>query len=95
MSQRDDYVRELKARLGEWNAKLDELEARALRAGGEARIEYESQSRSLHRKRDAARERVEGLQEAADDAWQGLKEGVERARADLETGIERATSAFK
>ena len=38
MSQRDEFVEEMKARLDEWNQDIDELIAKARHASDEARV---------------------------------------------------------
>jgi hypothetical protein len=50
MSNRDAYVRKLKAKLDEWNAEIDKLQAKAELAEAEAKIEYEKQLADLRAK---------------------------------------------
>jgi len=64
MSERDAYVKKLKAQLDEWNADTDRLEARARKAGAEASLAYERQAKTLRRQRDDAKARLAEVQNA-------------------------------
>ena len=47
MSERDAYVEKMKAKLDEWNAEIDRLEAKARGAEADARLRYNKQIESL------------------------------------------------
>ena len=57
MSERDAYVAKMKAKLDEWNAAIDQFEARAGVAQADARLMYERQLGELKANRDAAAHR--------------------------------------
>jgi uncharacterized coiled-coil DUF342 family protein len=54
MYEREQYFEKAKAQLDKWNARIDELQAKADGAEADARIEYEKQINELRGKRDEA-----------------------------------------
>jgi uncharacterized coiled-coil DUF342 family protein len=95
MSSRDEYVRKLQAKLGEWNAEIDALAAKADKAKADARIEYAEQIEALKAKQAAARQKIEELQQSGEGAWEDLKAGAELAWTAMGEAIDSAKSRFK
>ena len=54
MADRKAQVDWMKARLDEWNAEIDKVEARMRQASAEARLRYEEQLREMRAQRDRA-----------------------------------------
>lgn len=95
MSSRDEYVRKLQEKLGEWNAEIDALVAKAAQAKADAKREYEEQIASLKEKQAAARGKIDELQQSGESAWEDLKSGAELAWTALGEAIDSARSRFK
>jgi len=95
MSNRDDYVRKLQEKLGEWNAEIDALVAKAGAVKTDAQNEYAGQIESLKAKQAAAREKIEELQQSGEGAWEDLKSGIELAWTAMGEAIDSAKSRFK
>ena len=95
MNTRDEYVRKLQEKLGEWNAEIDRLVARAGDVKAEAKQEYAEQIESLQTKRAAALAKIEELQKSGESAWEDLKSGIELAWAAMGEAINSAKSRFK
>ena len=95
MSNRDEYVRKLQEKLGEWNAEIDKLVAKAGEVKADAKNEYAEQIASLKAKQTAAREKIEELQTSGESAWDDLKSGVELAWTAMGEAIDSAKSRFK
>ena len=95
MNTRDEYVRKLQEKLGEWNAEIDRLVARAGDVKAEAKQEYAEQIESLQTKRAAALAKIEELQKSGESAWEDLKSGIELAWAAMDEAINSAKSRFK
>lgn len=95
MSERDVYVEKMKAKLDEWNADLDRLEARTKAAQAEARSRYEQQIADLKAARDAAQQRLNELQHASGDAWLTLRQGTEDAWHTMVQAFRDAAERFK
>jgi len=92
---RDAYVQKLKAKMDEWNAEIDRIEAKADQADAESKIEYEKQLEDLRAKRRDLEEKIAKLQQAGDDAWEDLKAGIDSAWDALGNALKSAASRFK
>ncbi len=73
MNARDEYQKKMEAQLREWNAKLDQLQARADRKAAEGKIEVYRQIDHLKGKRDELAAKVKELADAGEGSWEGLK----------------------
>ena len=94
MSEKSAYRQKLEARLDQWQAEIDKLQAKAVEAGADARVEYEDQVDSLRKQQDAAREKLKEFDEASGEAWKDLKQGIEKAWDDLSASVKKATDKF-
>ena len=95
MSDRDAYVEKFKARIDQWNADIDKLEAKAKEARADARIEHEKRIREARAKRDAAQGKLDELRNASGEAWEDVKQGAERAWSACREAVEDAAARFK
>lgn len=93
--KRDAYVQKLKAKMNEWNAEIDKIEAKADQADAESKIEYEKQVEDLRAKRKEVEDKMAELQQAGEGAWEDLKKGIESAWDSLGNALKSATSRFK
>lgn len=87
MDNRDAFVAKLKAKLDEWNADIDKMDAQAREAKADRQIEINNRITELRRRRDEADERLMRLQQSSGDGWEDM-------RQDLEDTWDRITSAF-
>jgi chromosome segregation ATPase len=94
MDDKSAYRQKLEARLDQWRADIDKLEAKAAELGADARIEYQNQVEELRQKQDQTREKLEELDKASDESWEDLKGGFEKAWDDLGTAVKNATERF-
>lgn len=95
MSQRDEYLRKLKAQLDQWNAEVTKWEAKTKGAQADVRIEYEKQLETFRHQRDQALEQMRKVQAATGDAWIGLVRGADDAWAKMKVAFEKANSHFR
>ncbi len=95
MTDRDEYVEKAKARLDQWNAEIEKLQAKAKEARADAEIEYDKQIAEMRTRRDEAEQRLKELREAGDHAWKDVKEGLDRAWDSLSESFEKARRHFK
>ncbi len=93
--KRDALVQKVKARIDEWNAEIDRLQARAEQAEADARIEYHDEILKLKNYRDEARKKLDKLQHAGEGAWEDLKAGVEMAFDAMNQAVHSARQRFK
>ena len=94
MTNRHEYIEKLKDKLDEWDADIDELEARAQKTTADLKFELEDQITSLKLKRDIAKVKLSELMDAGEEAWEDIKEGADEAWASLKEAIEKARSHF-
>lgn len=71
---RDAYIRKIQAKMDEWNAEIDKLEAKVEQADAEGRIALQRQIDSLRAKRTETEAKVAEMKEAGEQAWKDLNE---------------------
>ena len=91
---RDVYVEKMKAKLDEWNAEIDKLEAKARQAKADARVGYREQVDALKKKKATLSERVDDLRQSGEGAWKDIKTGIELAADSLSEALRSAQSRF-
>lgn len=94
MTGRHEYIDKLKDKLDEWDADIDELEARAQNAKAELKFELQDQITSLKLKRDIAKLKLSEIKDASEEAWEDIKAGAEEAWSDVKDAMEKAKSHF-
>lgn len=95
MEEKSAYQEKFEARLREWKAKIEQLEAWAGQVKADAKIEYQEKIRELKEKEKAARSKLEELKKSGSEAWRELKGGLEKAGDDLKSALEKVVSKFK
>ena len=95
MMNRDEYLEKFKAKLDDWNADIDTLEAKAQEAQGEIQDQIHKQLESLREMRDDAQKQYNDLQNAATDAWDVMVQGTEKAWKAWFGAFDDARSKFK
>lgn len=95
MNERQAYIEKMKAKLDEWNADIDKLEARARDAEADARIRLHQQLDELKATREDAARRVRELQDAGSDAWESMRQGAEAAWEEMARAFRDASNRFK
>lgn len=95
MATKAAYQKKLEAQLREWDAKLDQIGAKARVAAADARIGYENELESLNSKRAAAQKTVEELGKRGENAWEDLKDGAEKVWDEMGKATEKVVARFK
>lgn len=85
------FQQKLEEEIDEWDARLDELKARALEAGSE----LEKQIELLAARREVAGSKLEALRRRTEGAWEDLKEGAEKSWAEMRDAFDSFSSHFK
>lgn len=94
MLTKDEYVSQMQAKLDEWNAEIDELEARARKNQAQAAPGYNERLSELRAKKNEMSEQLKEIQSATGDAWQSLKLGTETMWKNLKTTLRESKDAF-
>lgn len=95
MSKRDAYVQKMKARIDEWGADIEKLEAKARGAEADMKIKYQEQLTAMRQQREKAREKMRELEDASEDAWERLREGMESGWESMSKAFRDAMDRFK
>ncbi len=89
--RRQAYQDRFKARIAEWEAKLEQLSARARRAEADLRLKLQDEESDLRKKLDDARDRLRELQAASGDGWEEIRSGAETLWGDLREAWDRTS----
>jgi chromosome segregation ATPase len=92
--KKDAYIKKLKAKLDEWNAEIDKIQAKANQAEAETKIVYEKQLADLQSKRNDVDQKISELQQAGESAWEDLKQGLENSWDILKASFTKAKTEF-
>ena len=95
MSNREEYIHKMQAKLEEWNAEIDTLTIKAGEVTAQIKNEYREQIESLKTKQANARQKIDELQNSGEGALGDLKTGIELAWASLGEAVDSARSRFK
>ena len=94
-SQKQAFQQKLEAHLAEWDAKLEQLRAKAKEAKADIRAEFEIQLEALTSKRAVAQEKLRELRQHGEWAWEDVKGGTDKAWKEMRDAIDRAASRLK
>ena len=94
MDEKSAYRQKLEARLDQWRAEIDRLQAKATEASADVRLEYEEQVEKLRGQQEEARAKLKELDDAGGEAWKDLKNGIEKAWDDLGDAVKSAGERF-
>ena len=95
MTDRDAYVKKLKAQLDQWNAEVSKWEVKSKQAQAHMKEEYEKQLASVRGRRDEAMYQMKLMQNASADAWQDLMRGADEAWKNMQEAFNKARSHFE
>ncbi len=84
----------METRLGEYDKKIDHLQERAEKLGGDAQVKAEQQLAALRQKRDAVSEKMKELGASGGSAWDQFKSGIDAAMKDLAGAYNNAVAEF-
>ena len=77
MTDRSAYIDKMKAKVDEWTADIEKMQAKAKGAQADARIEFDKQLAEMRKQRDEAQVKIKEAHEASDGAWDDMRKGFE------------------
>lgn len=95
MNEKERYMDEVDTKIKQWNARIDELKAKAEVAESQNRRAILEKVDELQRKRRELEQKVQKIRTAGEGAWSDLKNSTKKAVNDLEQGIQSAFSKLK
>jgi TolA-binding protein len=93
--QKEEYQKQLEAKIREYDRKLEDLKAKAEKMEKKTKAEAQRELEDLRQKGEAAKKKLEGMKSAGSKAWEDLKSGMDAAMEDLEKSFSRMVSRFK
>lgn len=94
MTTRDEYIQQLKTRLDEWSAQIDELDAKARQSQAEAKEQLQARVNELKNKRQEVQVKLSQLTGASTETWETMKTGAEVLWEDLKQTLSESKAAF-
>ena len=95
MEERNEYMLKLEKNLTEYNAKLEEMKAKAAKIKDDMKADYLSRVESLEKERDDLAVKYSQLKESSGQAWDDIKIGTQKTWSALEEALEKAVSRYK
>jgi DNA-binding transcriptional regulator GbsR (MarR family) len=92
--QMQAFRKQMEIKLNEYGEKIDQLEAKAEKLGGDAKAKAEQQLTALRQKRDEVSEKLKELGSSSGNAWDQLKSGIDAAMEDLGNAYKKAVAEF-
>lgn len=92
MESIQDDVGKMGSQLQKWSARLDELLAKAVVAGENAKSEGRERIDALMAKHAAARTKLAELEAAGSEKWDTFKGDIASALDEVETAFEKLTN---
>ena len=81
-------------KFAQYGKDIDQLQAKAEKLQGDAKVKAEQQLTALRQKRDAVAEKLKELSSASAGAWDQVKSGVNAAMEDLGKAYQKAAAEF-
>ena len=94
MTKRDEYVARAKRQLDEWNADMDDLDAKVQKAADGAKEKYRAQLVSLRAKRQEGEKKLAAVTSASEDSWEHLKSETENVLKALKDSVHEFKQHF-
>jgi hypothetical protein len=92
--QMQAFEKQAETRLAEYEKDIDQLQAKAQKLEGDAKVKAEQQLTALRQKRDQVSEKIKELGSSSADAWQNIKSGIDAAMEELGNAFKKAADEF-
>jgi hypothetical protein len=89
MDEKKAYQEKMQAQLKDWAAKIDVLIAKAEKAGGQKKVEYQEQIQKIQAKKKLAEEKMQELRASGEETWVDIKESFEKISTDLRGALNK------
>ena len=94
MEEKQAYQQKLNAKLDEWKAEINKLQAKAQTAEADAKLQYEEYIEDLKKRRSALEDELKKMQDAQAEAWNDVKAGADKAWNSMTEAMENAWRRF-
>ncbi len=93
--QKEEYYRELRIALSDYDKKINELNAKSASLKEADKAEYLIRREEFKQKRKTAYDRLEELKNASARAWGDVRRGMDAAMADLSAYYDKKLSQYR
>jgi|AntRauTorcE11897_2_1112592.scaffolds.fasta_scaffold203585_1 septal ring factor EnvC (AmiA/AmiB activator) len=93
--EREEYIDEMAAKLKDWNAEVEKLEAKAREASAEAKKEINKEVEIFRAKKQKAEHKLDNLKKAGEDSWKELQAETKNAFEDIKGTLDNAVRRFE
>ena len=94
-ARKNEAVAYGKKLISQTDAEIKQLQAKASKASGDARAEYNKQVKALKAKQTEASKQLKAMGKATAASWDSAKQGFHEAYQDLQHAYERAAAQWK
>jgi chromosome segregation ATPase len=88
------FQQQTETKLTEYEKDIDQLQSKAEKLEGDAKVKAEQQLTALRQKRDAVSEKLKELSSSSGNAWDQIKSGIDATMKDLENTYKKAAAEF-
>jgi biopolymer transport protein ExbD len=98
LQQKEEYQKQMEARLQELDREIRELQAgaqsKATALKEESKAQFDQALEELRNKQQAAADKLDKLKSSSGKAWEDMKSGMDSAMGDLSKAFDKARSHF-
>ncbi|SEL59509.1 hypothetical protein SAMN05443999_106176 [Roseovarius azorensis] len=94
MDDKQVYQQKLEAKLKEWRADIDKLQAKVDGAQADARLKYREQLEDLEERRKEIEAQLHKLRDAQSAAWSDIRAGADKAWESMSKAMQDAWGRF-
>jgi len=95
MNTREEFVKNLKSKIDDWNKEIERLEARGELETEKAKLELKEKLVELKEKRQKATGKLDEIENASSDAWENLKIGAMLVWEDITDTVSATKESFQ
>jgi chromosome segregation ATPase len=88
------FRQQTETKLTEYEKDIDQLQSKAEKLEGDAKVKAEQELTALRQKRDAVSEKLKELSSSGGNAWDQIKSGIDATMQDLENAYKKAAAEF-
>lgn len=91
---KDEYRKDTEAKLGEYDKRINDLEAKSANVGDETKAEYDEAIQSLENQKEAASRKLDEIESASYENWEDFKAAMDATMAELEQRYNELVARF-
>jgi predicted nucleic acid-binding Zn-ribbon protein len=93
-SERDHYLKRMRAKLEDWDAEIGELELNSQRFKSSVIDDHQEMIDKLDQQMTKGREKMKEIIGATDDSWHTIRESTDSLMTDIRTNLDSARKTY-